>query len=153
PRVLLAIGIAFAIGDSAWTVGESFRTCSTIEQARAAEEAAAHGQQLTQEQREALKQWNEWRTSHRPSAEELAEDARGWRGGFLNVLRARAELVPFFHAHPYYSAASGNLDYWSMMFIGMAFFRWGIFGAEKSRRFYAWMMLIGFGVGLPLNSY
>jgi uncharacterized protein len=40
-----------------------------------------------------------------------------------------------------------------MMFIGMAFFKWGIFGAERSRRFYSWMLAIGFGIGLSLNSY
>lgn len=153
PRVLLVIGIALAVGDSAWTVVESLRTRSMIVQARTAEEIAGQGQRLPQAQQEVLRQWNEWRTFHRPSTEELAEDASKWRGSFLSVLHARAELVPFFHAQPYYSAASGNLDYWSMMFIGMALFKVGIFAAQKSQRFYAWMMGIGFGIGLLLNGY
>jgi uncharacterized protein len=153
PRVLLAIGIVLAIGDSAWSFRETLKTRTMIEQARTAQEQAVQGQRLTKEQADVLKQWEEWRASHRPTAKELAEDAEKWRGSFLSVLRARAELVPFFHAQPYYSPASGNPDYLSMMFIGMALFRWGIFGAEKSRRFYGWMALIGFGIGLPLNVY
>jgi len=153
PRVLLVIGIALAVGDSAWSARESFKARAKIGQARAAEEAAAHGRHLSQEQEDLLKEWREWRSEHRPSPDELAKDAARWRGNVLSVLQARAELVPFFHEHAYYSPASGNLDYWSMMFTGMALFRWGLFGAARSKRFYAWMTLIGLGVGLPLNCY
>jgi len=153
PHVFLAIGIVMAVGDSTWSVVESLRTRNMIVQGQTAEETAAHGGRLTQEQAKALDRWNEWRTSRRPNAEDLSKDAEEWRGRFPRVLHARAELVPFFHAQPYYSAASGNLDYWSMMFIGMALFRLGIFGAERSRRFYVWMMVIGFSIGLLLNSY
>src|SRR5262249_35497102 len=89
----------------------------------------------------------------RPTREELTKDAARWRGGLLGVLGARAELVTYSHDQAYYSPASGSADNWSMMFLGMALFRWGVFGAERSRRFYAWMALLGFGVGLPLNVY
>jgi len=153
PKVLLVIGMALAVCDSAWTVRESLKTRDMIAQARKAGEAAAHGQRLSPEQEDVLKQWHDWRAEHRPSLDELAKDAAEWQGSPLSVLRARAELVPFFHEHAYYSPASGNVDYWSMMFIGMALFKWGVFGAARSRRFYAWMTLVGFGVGLPLNCY
>jgi uncharacterized protein len=100
PRILLAIGIALAVGDSAWSLGESLRTRTMIVKAQTAQEAAAPSQPLTQEQAEALNRWNEWRSSRRPTAQELAADAEEWRGSFLRVLRARAELVPTFHTHP-----------------------------------------------------
>jgi uncharacterized protein len=40
-----------------------------------------------------------------------------------------------------------------MMLIGMAFFRWGIFQAEKSLKFYTMLMFAGYVVGLSVNYY
>lgn len=40
-----------------------------------------------------------------------------------------------------------------MMLIGMAFFRWKILSAERSKRFYRRLAWIGFGVGIPLTLY
>lgn len=37
-----------------------------------------------------------------------------------------------------------------MMLIGMAFFTWGIVTAQKSDAFYRRLLLVGFGVGIPL---
>ena len=37
-----------------------------------------------------------------------------------------------------------------LMLIGMALFKLGIFGAERSRRFYLRMTTVGFGLGLPI---
>ncbi len=153
PRALLAIGIALAVFDSAWGVRETLKTRAMIAEASTAREATARGKPLTREQKNALKDWEDWHTERRPSPEEVAKDASDWRGSVPSVLRARAELVTTLHEQPYYSPASGNTDYWSMMFIGMALFKWGVFRAEKSRRFYASMAAIGFGIGLPLNGY
>ena len=44
-------------------------------------------------------------------------------------------------------------DALSMMLIGMAFMKWGVFDASRSLRFYLLLMLAGFGVGLPLNAW
>ena len=44
-------------------------------------------------------------------------------------------------------------DALSMMLIGMAFMKWGIFDASRSLRFYLLLMLAGFGIGLPLNAW
>jgi len=37
-----------------------------------------------------------------------------------------------------------------MMLIGMALFKWGVLSAERSKRFYAVTVVVGFVVGLPL---
>lgn len=40
-----------------------------------------------------------------------------------------------------------------MMLIGMAFMRWKILSAERSKRFYRRLAWIGFGLGIPLTLY
>jgi uncharacterized protein len=40
-----------------------------------------------------------------------------------------------------------------MMFLGMAFLKLGILQAQRSYRFYAWLAAIGYGIGIPVNSY
>ena len=46
------------------------------------------------------------------------------------------------------------INFWdtlAMMLWGMAFFKWGILKAEKSRRFYLLMAIIGYGLGITIN--
>jgi hypothetical protein len=40
-----------------------------------------------------------------------------------------------------------------MMLIGMGLMKLGVLGAEGSRRLYGLFALIGYGSGIPLNSY
>jgi uncharacterized protein len=124
-----------------------------ITQGRAAVEASQRGEKLTEKQEEAKRSYESWRKSNRPTEEELKKDAEQWRGNFASVVAARAKPVFNFHSQPYYTPMSGNWDIWCMMFIGMALFKLRIFSAERSTRFYWWMVLIGYGIGLPLNSY
>jgi uncharacterized protein len=39
------------------------------------------------------------------------------------------------------------------MLIGMGLMKLGVFSAQRSRRFYTWMLAIGYGVGLPLMVF
>jgi len=47
----------------------------------------------------------------------------------------------------------GFFDVVGMMLIGMALLKLGIITGEKSMRFYAVMMLAGYGIGLPVNAW
>ncbi|GIK42099.1 MAG: hypothetical protein BroJett011_59320 [Chloroflexota bacterium] len=47
-------------------------------------------------------------------------------------------------------------EFWrvsGLMLIGMALFKWGIFTAERSRRFYILLAVVGLGVGFPIVVY
>jgi uncharacterized protein len=39
------------------------------------------------------------------------------------------------------------------MLLGMGLMKMGVFAASRSRRFYVWMVLLGYGIGLPLLIY
>lgn len=150
-RTLLRIGGAILLLSALAYIGLGFKTRETIAQGRAAEQAAARGDKLTPEQEEARKEFEEWRKFHRPSPAELAKDAEEWRGGVASVLQARAREVFFFHSKPFYHPFFW--DVWSMMFIGMGLMKLRVLGAERPLRQYIAMALIGYGIGIPVNSY
>src|SRR5436305_11228988 len=55
-----------------------------------------------------------------------------------------------FHHSPYY--APEFIDIWCMMLIGMGLLKLGVVSGERSARFYYRCVLIGYGVGIPLNA-
>jgi uncharacterized protein len=151
PKNLIVIGTVLLLFNSAFYAVMGMGQREMIEKGQAAEKAAAAGQKLTAEQEEAKKSYEGWRRFMRPSQEQLDSDAKKWRGNALDVIKVRAKLVSMFHGKPYYSPM--NWDIWCMMFIGMGIFKLGILSAEKPARYYATMMLVGYGIGIPVNAY
>jgi len=147
---LLIIGAVFGLLMSGVYAGGGFHFGEVIRDGHAAIEASKHGQ-LTEKQEGAKREYEEWRKGNRPTPEELKKDADAWRGNFASVVAARAKQVWPGHNQPYY--VGGSWDIWCMMFIGMGLFKLGVLTGERSMRFYALMALIGYGIGIPLNSY
>jgi uncharacterized protein len=61
------------------------------------------------------------------------------------------------NTHRYASRQSSIIlgTFWDgamMMFLGMALLKWRVLTAERSRRFYLWMALLGFGAGLAIKA-
>jgi uncharacterized protein len=150
-KSLLTIGAVIMVLDSVAFIGMGFKDRQTLNEGRAAAQADLQGKKLSDEQKAAKSEYDRWKRFNRPTAEQLDKDAQGWRGSPISVIKARAEVVSFFHNIPYYSPL--NLDIWCMMFIGMGLFKLGALSGTRSFRFYAYLVLIGYGVGLPLNSY
>ncbi|HTP02298.1 MAG TPA: DUF418 domain-containing protein [Anaerolineales bacterium] len=150
-RGLLVIGGTLVVLSAVAYVGYGFQTRDMIEKGRAAVAAADAGQKLTQEQQDAKREWEDWRRYNRPNAEELKKDADEWRGSPLSVIKARVKVVAKWHSLFYYHPM--NWDIWSMMFIGMGLMKLRLLGAERPAGFYAKMALLGYGIGIPVNSY
>jgi uncharacterized protein len=143
PRGLLIIGSVLVVLTAAAHVGQSFQQKSMLEKGPAAIAAERKGQKLTKEQEGEKRSYEEWRRFNRPTAQELAEDAEGWRGNPLRVISTRAGTVGMIHGMPYYSPM--NWDIWSMMFIGMALMKLDVLGGKRPPRTYALMAIIGYG--------
>ncbi|MBA3973199.1 MAG: hypothetical protein C0504_03150 [Candidatus Solibacter sp.] len=148
-RLLIIAGVLVAL-TAGGNVGLAFKTRSTIEQAQQALADERHGKALTDEQTAAKEDWEKLRKEYMPTKAELEKDAKAWRGGFLSSLKARAALVGTLHSLPFYHP--WNWDIWSMMIAGMAFLKLGILTGERSYSFYAWTAVIGYAIGLPVNS-
>jgi uncharacterized protein len=150
-KFLMIIGAIVLVLMSGAYIGLGFKTRDTIEKGRAAVQASDKGAKLTAAQTEAKADYERWRKFNRPTAEELKKDAEEWRGSPLSVIGARAKVVINFHGKPYYSPI--NWDIWSMMFIGMALLKMGVLTGARSLKTYVVMAVIGYAIGIPLNSY
>ncbi len=83
-----------------------------------------------------------------PSAEHVALELAAYRGSWLQQMSVRgpamgANLTMVFGF--FYLWRTGGL-----MLVGMALYKWGVLSAERSRRFYAIVAVVGLAVGLPL---
>lgn len=86
-----------------------------------------------------------------PTSAEINAEITAYRGGWLEQMAPRVAESLEMH--------TGGFFFWGfwraggLMLLGMALYKWGIFSAQRSRRFYLVMLLVGLGVGLPIVAY
>jgi uncharacterized protein len=151
PKALLSIGAAMLVMIAGANVYGGFELKQTIARGRAAQQVEKSGGRLTEEQTTAKEKWEKLRKDLKPTPEEVEKENRRWRGSIADVLKVRAEIVWRWHSLAYYHYMM--LDLFSMMFIGMGFYKLGIFSAGRSVKFYAVMAIAGYLIGLSVNSY
>jgi len=118
--------------------------------ATAASAAKAAGQTLTKAQDEAISDWEEITDDYQPDAETLREMEADYHAGYAHLFRQRAKLVRYVESWDFYGWAF--FDCVGIMMLGMALLQLGVFSAARSPRFYAGMVAIGYGIGLPLAA-
>jgi len=122
-------------------------------QAAAAEAEAllAEDRELDDEQQEAIDVWQEELESIRPPQRELDDELAMRRSGYFAVLAGQAPEVI-----EYQAVSVRSFFFWDAfitMLLGMALYKYRVFGAGRSYRFYTLMALFGFAVGLPVNAW
>lgn len=108
---------------------------------------------LTEDQEAAKKKWEGFVEKNKPenlkkeSDKEIREMHKGYFAimGKLNTLNQRIQSKAFYHNYFY--------DAMFLLFVGMALFKWGVFTGERSKKFYWILMLVGYGIGLPLSYH
>jgi uncharacterized protein len=150
-KKLLIIGSLFIAFKAGWSAVDAYRLAERRNLAATAADAVKAGRLPSEEQVEAVKALEAQRKQRKPTSEELEKEAKQWRGSPSAVIGARAKALAAWHGLPYYDPA--NCDTWCMMFIGMGLFKLGVFSAARSYRFYAWIAVTGYAIGIPLNSY
>ena len=88
----------------------------------------------------------------KPNPEQKRKDwnkeMAAYRGGYLGIVKHRASDVLMVQTVGF--LLGGFLFAGSRMLLGMGLMKLGVFAAERSRSFYAWMAALGYGIGLPL---
>lgn len=128
-----------------------FVTIDVLRQGAEAEKAAAAGATLSAEQEEMKRAREDILKEDKPSPEEVERANKLWRGSVMDVLKARATVVWKWHSLPYYHPLM--FDLFSMMFLGISLYKLGIFSATQSSRFYITLTVVGYAVGLSVNSW
>lgn len=93
--------------------------------------------------------WIERYAVMKPTEEWLEYRIQKVQEGYFPAVKEMAGDSYFFESEYHYR--HNYFDIMSMMLLGMALFRLRVFHAEKSYRFYALLMLIGYGIGIPVN--
>jgi len=83
-----------------------------------------------------------------PTAEQVAEELAAYRGTWLEQMSQRIPSAIALQTFIFLILEGWRVC--GLMLLGMALFKMGVFSAERSRRFYAAMVGIGYGIGLPL---
>ncbi len=100
--------------------------------------------------------WHGWlaerfRDAPEKRLESWNEQLKIHRGGYWGIVKDRSGSLLGEHTIGFllagWSVAMGR------MLIGMGLMKMGVFSAARSRRFYLWMMALGYGIGLPLMVY
>ena len=84
----------------------------------------------------------------RPGAETVAEQLAAYRGSWADQMTQR---VPSMTTS--LTMSFGVFLAWrsaGMMLLGMALYKWGVLSAERSRRFYIVMAVVGVAIGFPV---
>jgi uncharacterized protein len=115
------------------------------------EEQRKAGKKPTTTQEETRKEWIETSEKVFPPADKLQEILDAHHGSYLDLLKYRAKRVFEFHSVPLY-VPSVYFDMLEMMLIGMALLKMDILSGGRSRKFYIWMAVIGFGIGVPSHA-
>jgi uncharacterized protein len=118
-------------------------------QIRADEKA---GVKLTPAQRDTKQDWEEIVARQAPSADDLKTEIDAHRGGYFKLLVFRAKEVYRLHSAPLYWPDPW-FDMLMMMLIGIAMIKTGVLTGAYSRKFYVWMALVSFAIGLPADTW
>jgi uncharacterized protein len=151
PRRLFALGATLLLAGALFALYESRQALTLHRQAAEAESLEARGEPVPAELEKGREEWQAKVELMQPPPETREEAVTAMQGGFLSAMSYRAGMTYWMHSELHYRYS--YFDVLSLMFIGMALYRWGVIRAECPGWAYGLMILVGYGLGLPLNWY
>jgi uncharacterized protein len=86
-----------------------------------------------------------------PSAERTALIVSAYSGGWLEQMTQRVPGALMMETMVFMIQTGWRAM--GLMMVGMALFKWGVLSAQRSKRFYARLAILGLGLGLPVVAY
>lgn len=109
------------------------------------------GETLTTEQEKLLEDWEEMRAFMAPDAEVVQKDVDIHQGSYVDITVHRVPVALMMQVFGLLFFGIWRVT--ALMFFGMALMKTGVLSAERSADFYRKIMLICYGIGLPLTAY
>lgn len=149
PKTLVFSAVLlFSIG-TFWSYMEHQDNKKLVATVATAKTKIAQKQELSKEEKAATEKWE--KIEEKKSAKYVQEKNEAMRKGYLDVVKHLAPQNMETDTLWFYR---GDLwDILSMMFLGIAFFKWNMLSGKKSYRFYSLMVLGGYVLGLTTNYY
>lgn len=142
-----AVLILFGTFRGLWAVYDNYQLRA---RARVATQLVAQGKTLTDEQKADQKQWEEKEKRAKPDPEKIKKEVEAYRGSYAKVFQQRMPIAASYESTALYRI--GLNDMAAVMLIGMALLLMGVLTGERSNRFYAMLMLCGYGIGGTINA-
>jgi uncharacterized protein len=149
PGLLILLGSLVLLFCVARAVQDADETHTLREEATALRAKRAARQPLTEEEQDKLENWREQKKDSHPDLKEIKKEINNRRGGYLANYNQRTVIQDDPQSRPY---SDELLDAAGAMLIGMGLFKLGVFSAARSFRFYWVLLIVGYGVGLPLAA-
>jgi uncharacterized protein len=155
PRVLLIAGGILVLLMAGDKVRDHFHLKNLQREYNQAQADEKAGKKLTSAQEDTKKEWEDTLKLYFPPAEDLKEDTDAHLGrhlgGYFKLVAFRAKVVYGLHSRPIYMP--WWFDYLAMMLIGMALLKLGVLTGSYPIKFYVWMALLSFAIGLSVDSW
>ena len=151
PRRLLILAAAFMMLQTLISAVEWHKFQETQHQAQVANARQSAGQPLTGDDYAALEahseQQGEWRPDH-DALQAMVENVRESYASAFHVLSSHTWFMEtqFFFRH-------GIVECLGMMLLGMALLKLGVLSGASPRRVYVLMIVIGYAIGLTVNTF
>ncbi len=142
--LLLPIALVLSFGMSIYTE----QTQARVSEVTAIQES---GEDLSEEQEKLLAGWEESRPFMAPTDEDLRDDVVAYSAGYREIVAHRVPIVVSMQI--FTTLFFGISRVASLMMIGMALMKLGIFSGERSGRYYRNFMFAGYLLGLPLTVF
>jgi len=148
PRWLIGIGLAFMLFNAVLTYKGTYEVLSSYKKATAAQQLEKKKVKLTEEQKGAITEWKKQVEEFTPPKKVIDEDIKAHRSGWLGTQQKIAGTIRFLQSTLVYVNFG---DIFGMMMLGMALYKLGVLTLERPVSTYIFMVLIGYGIGIPVN--
>jgi uncharacterized protein len=154
PRTLIPLGLLCLLALVPINLGFAAMADYMKAAAKRVEAQKAAGQKPSPEDEGLAQGWNngfsKW-VAPTPAQEmkEWNRELEAYRGGYRGIVRFRRGPLMFMQTLGFFLFGMGFMAIGRML-IGMGLMKLGVFSAVRSRRFYVWMVALGYGIGLPL---
>jgi uncharacterized protein len=149
-RTLCIIGALLLAIHSAQGLRSAQRFAQISNRIATYEKMEQAGRPLTGEQREQMRDAREKYTFYKPDARQIQAEIDATRSGYVANLKYHAGTTASLQSEVFYRYLVWDIA--GMLILGMGLMKLGVFDASRSFRFYAWMAVIGYGIGVPLGS-
>lgn len=148
-KLIIAVAVLTLIG--AGLQYYKYEMTTQYQEQYTAAQAYAEGDEIPQEIQEGKEAWEALTAELKPDEQTIQNDTESMHKGYF-------DLVLFLAPVNRMMQTTFNYDYnpWdvlAMMILGMALFKLGVITAELKFKSYLLMILIGYGIGIPINYY
>lgn len=150
PKTLIYLAIGGLLFNASWNGLDTHNTLKKHSAFVAADSVKARGDSLTSEQTKAIEAWQGVVKGAKPDSAAIAKEIEMYQGSYLDIVVGQAPRNTRYQSWWLYR---GFFDIWSMMVIGIALFRLGLFSAGTPTRTYLLMAGVGYAVGLTTNYF